>query len=150
MKRSLFILLSFLFSACSVLSQNSPGDALTGLWLPSCGKARVNIFKKEGKYFGKIVWLREPNNELGKPKMDKNNADESKRSLPLLGYLLLKDFDFKGDNTWEDGTIYDPENGSTYSCTIKMIDSNTLDVRGYIGLSVFGRTDTWTRIVIKK
>ena len=142
--------MSFLFSASSVLSQNSPGDALTGLWLPSSGKARVNIFKKEGKYFGKIVWLREPNNEQGKPKMDKNNADESKRSLPLLGYLLLKDFDFKGDNTWEDGTIYDPENGSTYSCTIKMIDSNTLDVRGYIGLSVFGRTDTWKRIVIKK
>jgi uncharacterized protein (DUF2147 family) len=150
MKRSIFIFLSFLFSASSVLSQNSPGDALTGLWLPSSGKARVNIFKKEGKYFGKIVWLREPNNEQGKPKMDKNNADESKRSLPLLGYLLLKDFDFKGDNTWEDGTIYDPENGSTYSCTIKMIDSNTLDVRGYIGLSVFGRTDTWKRIVIKK
>lgn len=150
MKRSIFIFLSFLFSASSVLSQNSAGDALTGLWLPSSGKARVNIFKKEGKYFGKIVWLREPNNEQGKPKMDKNNADESKRSLPLLGYLLLKDFDFKGDNTWEDGTIYDPENGSTYSCTIKMIDSNTLDVRGYIGLSVFGRTDTWKRIVIKK
>jgi uncharacterized protein (DUF2147 family) len=150
MKRSIFVFLAFFLSSLCSFSQNSPGDALAGLWLPSSGKARVNIFKKEGKYYGKIVWLREPNNELGKPKMDKNNADESKRALPLLGYLLLKDFTFKGDNTWEDGTIYDPENGSTYSCTIKMIDSNTLDVRGYIGLSVFGRTDTWKRIAIKK
>jgi uncharacterized protein (DUF2147 family) len=150
MKRLILLCFTLVSSASFTFAQNSPGDALLGLWLPSSGKARINIVKKEGKYFGKIVWLREPNNEQGKPKLDKNNADESKRSLPLLGYLLLKDFTFKGDNTWEDGTIYDPENGSTYSCTIKMIDSNTLDVRGYIGLSVFGRTDTWKRIAIKK
>ena len=150
MKQLICLCFALILSSSFAYAQNSPGDALLGLWLPSSGKARVNIVKKEGKYFGKIVWLREPNNEQGKPKMDKNNADESKRNLPLLGYQLLQNFVFKGDNTWEDGTIYDPENGGTYSCTIKMIDSNTLDVRGYIGLSVFGRTDTWKRIAIKK
>ena len=150
MKQLICLCFALILSSSFAYYQNSTGDALLGLWLPSSGKARVNIVKKDGKYFGKIVWLREPNNEQGKPKMDKNNADESKRNLPLLGYQLLQNFVFKGDNTWEDGTIYDPENGSTYSCTIKMIDSNTLDVRGYIGLSVFGRTDTWKRIAIKK
>ncbi len=150
MKKSIIIAVAIAFSSFSAFSQTNEGDALLGLWLPSSGKARINIVKKEGKYYGKIVWLREPLNEQGKSKMDKNNEDESKRSLPLLGYLLLKDFVFKGEGTWEDGSIYDPENGSTYSCTIKMNDANTLDVRGYIGLSVFGRTDIWKRIAIKK
>lgn len=126
-----------------------PGDKLLGLWLPSSGKARVNIVRRGEKYFGKVVWLREPNNEEGKPKVDKNNPDESKRNTPILGYQLLKDFVFKGDNLWEEGTIYDPENGSTYSCTINMLDDNTLEVRGFIGISVFGRTDTWKRISLK-
>jgi uncharacterized protein (DUF2147 family) len=54
---------------------------------------------------------------------------------------MLKDFTYAGDKSWENGTIYDPENGSTYSCEINMTDENTLDVRGFIGLSVFGRTD---------
>ncbi|MFM7700427.1 MAG: DUF2147 domain-containing protein, partial [Bacteroidota bacterium] len=51
---------------------------------------------------------------------------------------------------WSEGTIYDPLNGSTYSCTIKMTDPNTLDIRGYIGVSAFGRTDVWKRLAVKK
>jgi uncharacterized protein (DUF2147 family) len=64
----------------------------------------------------------------------------------LLGYKILKDFEYVGKKVWENGTIYDPENGSTYSCTIKLTDKNTIDVRGYIGVSMIGRTDTWKRL----
>jgi uncharacterized protein (DUF2147 family) len=53
-------------------------------------------------------------------------------------------------NSYEDGTIYDPENGKTYSCTIEMVNANTLNVRGYIGISLIGRTDVWKRVVYKK
>jgi uncharacterized protein (DUF2147 family) len=56
---------------------------------------------------------------------------------------------YKGDNVWDDGKIYDPKNGSTYDCTITMINNNTIEVRGYIGISIIGRTDTWTRQVSK-
>ena len=56
---------------------------------------------------------------------------------------------YKGNNEWADGTIYDPLNGSTYSCTIKMTNANTLDIRGYIGVSALGRTDVWKRMVVK-
>jgi uncharacterized protein (DUF2147 family) len=59
-------------------------------------------------------------------------------------------FEYKGDLTWEKGTIYDAENGSNYLCTIKMTDNNTLDVRGYIGVALFGRTDVWKRVELKK
>lgn len=131
------------------VAQNAEADALVGVWEPSSGKAKVKISKIGEKYYGKIVWLREPKDEKGKPKVDKNNPDESMRSTPLLGYRMLKDFVYKGDNTWEEGTIYDPENGSTYDCVIKMKDDNTLEVRGFIGVSMIGRTDVWQRLTKK-
>lgn len=128
----------------------SDAEKILGVWETGSGKARVKIDKSGEKYVGKIVWLREPNNEEGKPKVDKNNPDENLRTVPLLGYRMLKGFSYTGSNTWEDGTIYDPENGSTYSCEITMTDENTLDVRGFIGVSVFGRTDVWKRVQLKK
>jgi uncharacterized protein (DUF2147 family) len=128
---------------------SAEGDKLVGVWEPSHGKAKIKVTKIGEKYYGKIVWLKEPNDEKGNAKVDKNNPDESLRSTPLMGYRILKDFVYKGNNTWEDGTIYDPENGSTYSCVIKLKDDNTMDVRGYIGVSMIGRTDTWKRLVKK-
>lgn len=148
MKNLLFTLL--LAFSSSILFAQTESDAILGVWETGSGKARVKIDKVGDKFYGKIVWLREPLNEEGKPKVDKNNPDENLRSVPILGYKLIKDFSYKGEKTWEDGTIYDPENGSTYSCTIKMTDENTLDVRGFIGVSLFGRTDVWKRVQLKK
>jgi uncharacterized protein (DUF2147 family) len=126
-------------------------DRILGVWEPGNGKARVKIEKIGDKYYGKIVWLREPNDpNTGQPKVDKNNPDQSIRNVPLKGYRLLKDFKYSGNNTWESGTIYDPENGSTYKCIVKMSDNNTLDIRGYIGVEALGRTDVWKRLEMKK
>ena len=151
----LFILLIatglFVLTANTTSAQDAKdGDALVGVWEPGHGKAKIKVSKLGDKYFGKIVWLKEPLDEDGNKKTDKNNPDESMHSTPLLGYRILKDFEYVGKNKWENGTIYDPENGSTYSCTIKLIDENTLDVRGYIGVSAIGRTDTWKRLQKKK
>lgn len=153
MKRSAFFFLLAFCLLCvgeQAFAQKNADD-ITGLWSPSSGKARVNIYlAKNGKYYGKIVWLREPNDpKTGEPKLDKNNSDEAKRKEPLMGYLLLKAFEFKGNGSYENGTIYDPESGSTYNCVISMPDKNTLEVRGYVGVSLFGRTDTWTRLKTK-
>lgn len=130
--------------------QNTEGDAIIGVWETGNGKARVNIIKSGNFYYGRIVWLKEPMNEEGKPKVDKNNPDESKRLTPILGLRLLAGFEFKGDNLWEEGTIYDPESGSTYQCKISLEDNNTMNIRGFIGISAFGRTDTWKRLQLKK
>jgi uncharacterized protein (DUF2147 family) len=143
-----FSLLAAIFCALNLSAQDS-ADKIIGIWEPSNGKARVKVEKIGSKYFGKIVWLREPNDpETNAPKLDKNNPDESLRSTPLKGYRMLKDFVFKGDE-WADGTIYDPENGSTYSCSIKMKNDNTLEIRGYIGVKALGRTDVWKRLELK-
>ncbi len=148
MKRALITCLFFLIGAVAFAQEEV--DAILGVWESGSGKARIKIDKSGDKYYGRIVWLREPKDENGKPKVEKNNPDEKLRTKPLLGYRMLRDFNYAGDKTWEDGTIYDPENGSTYSCTIEMKNKNTLNVRGFIGVSLFGRTDVWKRVIIKK
>ena len=131
----------------SSFTQDNDADRLIGIWEPSHGKAKIKIEKIGSKYYGKIVWLKEPvDPETGKPKVDKNNPDESLRSTPLRGYRILKDFEYTDKDEWSEGTIYDPENGSTYNCIIKMSDENTLDIRGYIGIQTLGRTDVWKRL----
>ncbi|MCZ8022972.1 MAG: DUF2147 domain-containing protein [Cyclobacteriaceae bacterium] len=152
MLKSILAMVFSLTTMSSFAQSAKPAEAdmLTGVWETGSGKARVKIDKVGEVFTGKIVWLREPNNEEGKPKVDKNNPDESMRTKPLLGYKMLQNFVYAGDKVWEDGTIYDPESGSTYSCTITMTDDNTLDVRGYIGVTLFGRTDTWKRVMLKK
>ena len=120
-------------------------DDVIGTWLTN-GKepAKIQIYKSGDKYFGKIVWLKNPA-ENGKPKFDANNPDESKRNQPLIGLVILKDFKFDGDDEWKEGDIYDPESGKTYSCFLTLKDKNSLKVRGYIGISLIGRTETWAR-----
>lgn len=127
------------------------GEKLIGVWAPSDGRSYLKIEKIGNKYFGRVVWLLEPNDENGNPRVDKNNPDESLRSTPLKGYRVLKDFVYnEEEGIWEDGTIYDPKNGTTYNCRIELIEENKIEVRGYVGASVFGRTDVWTRLVKKK
>ncbi|MFN3952365.1 MAG: DUF2147 domain-containing protein [Thermaurantimonas sp.] len=152
MKKIVHLFFAIFWITSQGFSQNSDeADRLIGVWEPSHGKARVKIEKIGEKYYGKIVWLREPIDPVtNQPKVDKNNPDESMRQVPLKGYRILKDFNYSGKDEWTDGTIYDPENGNTYSCVIKMRDENTLDIRGFIGVKALGRTDVWTRVAVKK
>lgn len=148
---SVFLLFSFTNDTNTVLDGGGDeGDMLVGVWEPGHGKAKVKISKVGNKYFGKIVWLKEPKNEKGEKKTDVNNPDSKMHDTPLLGYKILKDFEYVGDGVWENGTIYDPENGSLYSCTIKKKSKTKIEVRGYIGVSMIGRTDTWTKLQRKK
>ena len=138
----------FISSAFSV-SNNNP-DAIVGVWKTGDGNAMVRIYKNGEKYQGKIVWLKEPiDPETGKPKLDKNHSEEASRTRPLIGLINIWGFTQTEKNVWEEGNIYDPKNGNTYSCTIKMTNSNTLEVRGYIGVSLIGRTDVWTKQIAK-
>ena len=120
-------------------------DAILGTWVNPNGQDHILIYKKGNKYFGKLDWIKFPNDEQGKPKTDKENPDPALRSRPDLGLELLKDFTFNGDNVWDDGTIYDPKNGKTYSCKMTL-EGNSLRIRGYVVFSLFGRTEVWTRV----
>ncbi len=140
---SLFIGLSFQYSWAN------EGDKILGLWKNGEGTGIVQIYKKGDKYFGKIVWLKVPNNPDGTPRTDVNNPNESDRKKLIRGLENLRDFDYVSKNTWENGRIYDPKTGNDYACEMKLVNDNTLEVRGYIGVSLFGRTDVWKRQVTK-
>jgi uncharacterized protein (DUF2147 family) len=85
-----------------------------------------------------------PKPEDGTPKLDRENENEKLRSRKVLGINVIQGFEWD-DDEYEDGTIYDPENGKTYSCVITYENKDTLNVRGYIGFSLLGRTTVWTR-----
>ncbi len=150
MKKSIlkpFLTLAGLFLAMFSYSQTPSTDAIIGKWLNEDQDAHVQIYKESGKYFGKIVWLKEPNEPAtGLPKLDDDNEDESLRSRPVMGLVMLKDFVYDGDGEWEDGTIYDPKNGKTYDCYMNFDENGVLKIRGYIGFSWIGRSTYWTRV----
>jgi uncharacterized protein (DUF2147 family) len=139
------IALVAVFGISAALSTLWKGDDLLGEWYTAENKVLVKIYKnKSDYYFGKIVWMKNPKETNGKEKLDKENPDPKLRDQPLMGLLLLKSFKFE-DDKWVGGTIYDPENGKTYKCTIRMDNKQTIQVRGYIGVSAIGRTTTWIR-----
>ena len=139
-------LVFFICTAGLMNSQTAEADKILGLWITGSGKGKILISKYGDKYGGKLVWMREPNDANGNPKLDDKNPDPAKRKVPKLGLNNLLGFTYDGDGEYEGGTIYDPENGKTYKCIMTLKDENTLDVRGYIGFSLIGRTDTWKRV----
>jgi uncharacterized protein (DUF2147 family) len=119
-------------------------DAIIGRWYNEEKTSIIEIYKCGDLYCGKIVWLKEPLRN-GKPKLDESNTDKKLRNQPILGMNILTNFQYDGDLVWDEGKIYDPRKGETYSCVIKMTNSGTLDIRGYVGFSLFGRSTTWTK-----
>lgn len=116
-----------------------------GEWRTEDNRATVEIYKCPTGYCGKIVALKEPDNPDGTPILDRENPDASLRNRKIIGADILTGLEYEGDGEYEDGEIYDPESGKTYSCLMELEDENTLEVRGYIGISLVGRSQTWTR-----
>lgn len=133
----------YLIIACLCLfsiSSYAQKDDVLGVWLSEAKDGKIEIFKKGDKVFGKIIWLKTPNEPDGSPKVDKHNPEPKLRNAPLQGLTIVKNLTYD-DGRWTDGTIYDPKTGKTYDSTIFVEDGN-LQIRGYIGW--FYQTRTWT------
>jgi len=144
MKKSIFSFLLLLLAA-QLFAQSKETD-IVGIWLNEKKEGRVELYKIGNSYYGKIVWLLDPLRLNGSPKVDENNPDKNKQNQLIVGLVVIKNLIWNGKGNWEDGTVYDPKNGKTYSTTIKLKDFNLLEITGYIGFSFIGRTETWTRI----
>ncbi len=145
MKRLIFVLTIFYglssFTNLLLAQDNHPGpDAILGVWFNEEKDGKIKIYKEDGKFFGKIVW-----HKTGPDisEYDDKNPDPKLRTRKKVGMVILKNFEYD-DGEWTDGKIYDPKNGKTYSCIIKLQDDGSLYVRGYIGISLIGRTTYWT------
>ncbi|WP_428329788.1 DUF2147 domain-containing protein [Mucilaginibacter sp.] len=140
--RLVFVMLAMVFVSSIARAQT---DKIEGLWYNDIKSAKIQITRyTDGKFYGKVVWLKEPLKN-GKPKVDELNTDPKLRSRPRLGLLVLAGFVKDSDEKYTDGTIYDPNNGKTYDCHITY-KGKTLAIRGYVGISLFGRTTTWSRV----
>ena len=116
-----------------------------GTWLTEEGKATVRVTDCAGALCGTIVALKEPNDAAtGKPKVDKNNVDASKRTRPIIGVQLVTGLKPAGANKWS-GQIYNPEDGKTYNANVTLQNPNTITVQGCILGGVICKTNTWTR-----
>lgn len=138
MKISFLLLLSTLFLQANSFANSGP-DAILGEWLSQEKDGKISIYKQGDTYYGKITWSKTPG------KKDTNNPDPKLRTRDIINTVILQDFKFKG-SSWEEGKIYDPKSGKTYDCILKVKENNkVLDIRGFVGVPMFGRTSTWTR-----
>ena len=144
MIKKILVLLVLLIGTLSVFSQNR--DALVGKWLNAGGDAHILVYKNSDKYFGKLVWLKNANDDDGKPRLDTRNPDLLLNKRLLLGSEILNGFTYEELGAWEGGTIYDPKTGKTYSCKISLMNRDKINVRGFVGISMLGRTETWSRV----
>ena len=137
----------------NLLVRAGAGDGILGFWNTAEDKAQVEVFKQNDKYFGKIVSLKEPdwpaNDEkgmAGQPKNDRNNPSPKLRGRKIIGLPIMNDFVYAGKNRWGGGIIYDPESGRTYKGKMTLTATNRLEMRGFVGISLLGRTTVWTRV----
>ena len=126
------------------------GDGIVGVWRTDPtdkGYAHVEVTRRDGVYEGRVVWLSEPDfppgdPEAGRPKADRFNPDPELRGRPILGLSLMGGFRY-AEGAWKGGQIYDPETGKTYRCVLRLGEDGSLRVRGYVGVSLLGRTTVW-------
>jgi uncharacterized protein (DUF2147 family) len=145
MKKLLFLSLAFLLGFAGLASAQTLSPL--GIWTNSEKKATFEIYKCGDKLCGKIVSLTVPNDPAtGKPKTDTQNPNVKLRTRPRLGMVFMQGFEYDDENKWDDGKIYDPESGKTYSCYMKMLNANSMEVKGYIGFSMIGKSQSWTRV----
>ncbi|OGX86874.1 DUF2147 domain-containing protein [Hymenobacter glacialis] len=145
MKKTLLFVFALVLGLTSMASAQTMSPL--GIWTNSEKKATFEIYKCGNKLCGKIVSLTVPNDPAtGKPKTDTQNPNATLRSRPRLGMVFMQGFEYDEDNKWDDGKIYDPESGKSYSCYMKMENANTMEVKGYIGFSLIGKSQTWTRV----
>ena len=122
----------------------SETQGIEGRWLSGDGDGWIEISVTGDSLVGKIAGS--PNEQPGDaPRLDELNPDPALRRRPLKGLTIMSGFTYQADGRWVGGRIYDPNSGKTYKGTIRQVDGNTLKLRGYVGISLFGRTETWKR-----
>ena len=135
----LFLFLAFLlpFPAKALFAQTE----INGLWLTENKRSVIKILPCEQGTCGIIHWIVE-----GGMQDDTKNPYESRRGQPMCGLTILWDFKQTGATKWTNGRIYKADDGDMYKANMELEGPNLLEVRGYVGIPLFGKTQKWTRV----
>ncbi|MEI6089496.1 MAG: DUF2147 domain-containing protein [bacterium] len=122
-------------------SAENEADGVIGLYWTPAKDGKVEIFKKDNKYFGKLILSGKSSDDK-----DEHNPDPKLRDRPLNGIVFLTNFEYsEKESKWINGKVYGADNGKSYRAFMKLKNGNLL-LRGYIGISLIGRTETFERI----
>jgi uncharacterized protein (DUF2147 family) len=138
-----------LLSTTTVLGAGT--DDILGIWKTELDESKVEVYRCGENICGKIVWLKRPvytdgsDGQIGTPIIDRKNPDPAQRTRPLIGLQIMQGFSEQGDTTWGGGSCYDPKSGKSYRGKIRLAAPDRLELRGFIGIPLFGRTSVWTR-----
>ncbi|MCE7072765.1 MULTISPECIES: DUF2147 domain-containing protein [Dyadobacter] len=126
--------------------QSAPGDKILGEWVNEEKDTRIEIYKNGNSYSGKLIWAQKLMEADGQTqRKDVNNTNEKLRTRSVLNIDLLHDFIYS-EGIWDEGKMYDPKSGKTYSCLMKL-RTEKLEIRGYVGIPLLGRSTYWERVL---
>lgn len=150
------VVAALLAGSLSVLAQQpktpttspaSPGPA--GVWFDHTGRGAVEIAPCAEALCGRIVWLKEPNDKAGQPLRDTKNEDRARRGQPICGLQIIGGLKRQSDGSWDNGWIYDPEQGESFDVELRLRGPDQLQVKGYKGLKFLSETHQWKRAQVE-
>ena len=144
-KNKVLLLSILIFACCRAQAQVNPEERIKGLWLSEAKDGKIEIFHTGHTWSGKLLWGKYVFDKNGKPNHDIHNPDPKLRDRLLQGMIILTGLEYE-DGKWHNGTIYDPISGKSYNVTIT-VKGNNMELRGYIGVPMLGKTTTWQRVV---
>jgi uncharacterized protein (DUF2147 family) len=148
--KAIFLLFfCFLFQQITAFTQNVyKADDICGEWWTPDNNGRMIFFRSNGKYYAKVSWLKISNDKYGKPRCEKQNPNTALSPRHLQDLILFSDFIYEPEKgKYTGGKIYDAEDsGSKYSGWLKLIEHNVLEIHGFVGFSLIGKSVYFTRV----
>jgi len=143
MPTRLMYIAAVLFFSCLAKGQKN-ADEIIGYYMSPDESSIFKFYKVENKYYAKSVWMKRPS------RLDTLNPDLAKRTQKILGSVLVWDFIYDGKNHWSKGFVYDANKGKTYKSKITRDEKGNLIVRGFIGVTVIGKTEYFVKVDFKE
>lgn len=132
--------------ALSIPATSASAGDLAGVWMTDDGEGAVEFGPcGANARCGRIVWMKKPLGDDGKPQLDVNNPNAAARDKPVCGAQIFRNLQPQADGSWDNGTVYDPEEGKTYSVAVTVKADGKLEVTGYLGTKMLGETRVWGR-----
>lgn len=140
------ILSAFILTLGALTAHAADTPDPTGLWLTENKRSVIKVEKCDAGLCGKIHWIIK-----GGMQTDSKNPDAKYRDKPMCGLQILSGFkqNTKNAKVWEGGKIYKADEGDVYNATVSVTSTDKMNVRGYVGVPLFGKSQNWTRVNAK-